>query len=346
MSHDIYNISTLDGEEITPAVFANTVPWHGLGTIFDPDGTKGMDSGKAMELATLDGEYTQEGLVSTQDGTEMPGQFGVWFNHKGKNIRWGVGVVGNRYQIVQPSECFNVLDQLLQDGVLQYESAFALQGYRKIVLLARMPQVDTFAEGDKGLRYIAASNSYDGSEVLGFLPTDVRIVCKNTKRMAWAAGKNLLCNIRHTGDMAEKLEQARKYLAQFNKAFDLYRDKAQLLATRRFTPAQAKAYIETLFPTPKKEGRSLENRNNKVMEIRAAYQHPSCQLASIKGTWWGLLNSVTFAADHPKRKFRGTNDRATAENRYLNLMDGPIADLKDQAFDLACEMAGVQTTAA
>jgi hypothetical protein len=217
-----------------------------------------------------------------------------------------------------------------------------------------MPSVDTFAPGDKGLRYVACSNDYTGDECLEFLPTSFRIECQNMKRMAWEIGRkqHLVWSIRHTGDMAEKMEKARQYLSQFDRKFSDFRDQAQVLATRRFTKDEAQAYIDTLFPPITKEGklvtegRAYKNREGKLEEIRKAFKAPAQQLPSIKGTWWALFNSVTDAVDHPARKFRGANQRVEEENRYLNVSGGPIADLKDEAFNLALSMAGVSATAA
>lgn len=348
-----HGIEIING--VVPAAYSNRSPWHHLANlIYDEGGQSGMDSDLAITASGLDGEYTMETMASTVDGTEMPGSFGVFYNHKRNGIRVGIGNVGTRYQLVQPRNVFSVMDQLVKDGILKYEAAFALQGYKKIVLLARMPSVDTFAPGDQGLRYIAASNDYTGDECLEFLPTSFRIQCANMKRMAWDIGRrqHLVWSIRHTGDMAEKMEKARQYLSQFDKKFSDFRDQAQVLATRRFTQAQAKEYINTLFPPivrdgkEVKEGRAFTNRESKLVELRQAYKAPAQSLPSIKGTWWALFNSITDAVDHPARKFRGANQRIEEENRYLNVSGGPIADLKDEAFNLALSMAGVPATAA
>jgi phage/plasmid-like protein (TIGR03299 family) len=347
MAHEI---TVVDGFEA--AAFANQPAWHGLGHVFAPGEQKGMTSEIAMEKSSLDGEYSLEGIGALSDGKELPSHLGVYFNHKRLGIRHPVWVVGGRYQVYQPKECFRVMDGLVQDGVLRYESAFALQGYRKIVLLARMPGFDTFAEGDRGFRYIAAHNSYDTSEELSFMPTTIREVCANTKSVSVELHGHLAFNIRHSGDMDAKVETAMKYISQFDKGFTLYRDKAQLLATRKFSKDEAKAYLETLFPAPKDkdgkvltEGRAFSQHENVLKELRAAYRNPTNVIPSIKDTWWALYNTVSFKTDHPVRKFRGNNDRQRAENQYLNVMNGPLSAFKDEAFKLACEMAGVALAA-
>ena len=207
-----------------------------------------------------------------------------------------LGIVGNRYRIVQNREAFDFLDGLLQDGVMRYESAGALRGGRIVWLLARLPSVDTIAEGDDTLRYVLFNTSHDGSASIHAIPTSVRVVCANTLRIATAGD----IGFRHTANVASKLEFAKKYLSQFDEKFTLFRDKARTLATRRYSPDDAKGYIETLFPPVKEIGRSRSIRENKVNAVRANFRNSRQSIPSIKGTWWSLFNAVTEAVDHER----------------------------------------------
>jgi phage/plasmid-like protein (TIGR03299 family) len=150
-----------------------------------------------------------------------------------------LGVVSDRYKIVQNTDAFNFLDSLLQDGVIRYESAGALKGGRVVWALARMPSQDEIAPGDVSRRYILFSTTHDGSGSVHALPTSVRVVCANTLRIATASD----CGFRHTGDVAKKLEFARQYLSQFDEKFTLFRDKARVLAQRHYSPQQSRDFM-------------------------------------------------------------------------------------------------------
>ena len=262
----------------------------------------------------------------------------------------GVGV-GETYTPFQNYEAFGFLDSLVMDGILRYESAMALQGGKKIVLLARMPSVDTFAEGDYGLRYIMLSAGHDGNTPIDLLPTSIRVVCANTRRMALQQGHKVTFSIKHTGKTGEQLNKAKAFISQFDKGFTLYREQAALLAQRQVHPSQVADYLESLFPSKgedghDKSGRGLTLRDNKVAEIRRFALNKANTLPSIEGSWWGLYNAVTMAIDHgDKFTSRGKGDkdggRAFEENKFLSLMDGGLATLKDTAFVTACDMAGV-----
>lgn len=333
MAHEI-SIVNVNGQSIVEAMYANQPAWHGLGTIFDPTGLTAPDSATALELAHLNWRVLLEPLY-LQDGREVPGFYAT----VREDTKATLGVVSDRYKVIQNLEAFEFLDGLLQDGIMRYESAMALKGGRIITLLARMPSVDTVAEGDKGLRYIMFSTSHDGTASIHCLPTWVRVVCANTQRLAIRTGKALDFTIRHTGDVQAKLNQARQYLSQFDEQFTLFRDKARLLATRKVDAADVPTYLAQLFPKPE-EGESDAGRERMLSEMTMAMFHPNQQIGAIRGTWWALYNALTQVIDHKDLSGRG-HVTAQRENRFLNVTDGPGAALKDKAFGLACEMAGV-----
>ena len=198
-----------------------------------------------------------------------------------------------------------------------------------------MPSVDEIAKGDTLNRYVLWLNSHDATGALYAIPTSVRVVCANTAALAIRGQRG----IRHIGDMDEKLKQAHKLLSQADEQFTDYRDKARLLASRRYTKDQANQYIDTLLPVPEAEGRACTIRERKVEAIRTAFRSERNQLPSIRSSWWSLLNSVTEAVDHGTfYSFRG-NGRTRAENKMQSVLMGPGADFKAKAFDLALAMA-------
>lgn len=331
MAHEI---SVVNG--VAEAMYANNPAWHGLGTVFDLNGDRGPDGETARRLAHLDWSVELEPL-QLADGKKVDGYFGT----VRQDTRATLGIVKGRYKIHQNNEAFDFLDSLVQDGIMRYESAFALHGGKEVCLLARMPEVDEIAEGDSCFRYVAWMNSHDGTSAVVGLPTNVRVVCANTKAVALETGRNVKVSIRHTGNFGQKLEKARQYLSQFNEGFTLFRDKARLLATRQVSASNVSEYIETLFPTPEEDKgqKAITRRNNKVAKVRAALVDPRQTMESIKGTWWSAYNAISQVVDHDS-EYRG-KPQAKAESRFESTMYGSGSAFKDQAFDLACELAGV-----
>jgi hypothetical protein len=166
-------------------------------------------------------------------------------------------------------------------------------------------------------------------------------VCWNTVSAAIGQrNRSLFQGIRHTGNIAEKLDSAREILLESDKRFTEFAEKARRLSDVRYSKPDARQYIETLFPMPNGDSkRSKSIRERKVQSVRDAMRHDANQLPSMRGTYWQLFNSVTHAVDHGEVfAFRGQG-RDRFDNRMISLMAGQGADLKKQAFELAYSMA-------
>lgn len=156
-------------------------PWHGLGRII-------MDapaSREALELAGLDWQVESRNIYSGT-GAMIPGYRA--------NVRSTddavLGVVSDRYRIVQNEEAFQFTDDLLGEGVT-YETAGSLQGGKKVWMLARLPRKYLIA-GDQVVPYLVIFNSHDGSSGVKVAMTPIRVVCQNTLNLA-LNGSFLFC---------------------------------------------------------------------------------------------------------------------------------------------------------
>ena len=123
-------------------------PWHGLGTKIKEAPT----SADALVYAGLDWDVVQEN-VYTENGSLIPG---YRVNLRSTDSA-ALGIVSDRYKVVQNSDAFQFTDDLLGAGVT-YETAGALQGGRKVWMLARMPHRYIIA-GDEIAPYLVVMNS-------------------------------------------------------------------------------------------------------------------------------------------------------------------------------------------
>lgn len=72
-----------------------------------------------------------------------------------------LGVVSDRYKVVQNEDAFAFTDELLGEGVT-YETAGSLQNGRRTWILAKLPQ-RYIIRGDEIDPYLVFMNSHDGS---------------------------------------------------------------------------------------------------------------------------------------------------------------------------------------
>ena len=124
-------------------------PWHGLGTMVQ----EAPASKEALTLAGLDWKVIQKELI-TSDGISVPG-FKANLRDMDNQV---LGVVTDRYRVVQNEDAFAFTDHLLGEGVT-YETAGSLQKGRRIWLLARLPH-HYIINGDQFMPYLVFLNCF------------------------------------------------------------------------------------------------------------------------------------------------------------------------------------------
>lgn len=200
---------------------ARKTPWYGLGTEVKGAAT----SADAMRLSGLDWNVVQKKIYD-EDNRLIPGQFANVRDSDGSCL----GIVGERYKVVQNSEAFEFTDALLGEGV-KYETAGALNEGRKIWLLAILPEKYKIL-GDNVDPYVVFSSSHDGSGSIKVAVTPIRVWCKNTLNLSLKRAKRTW-TARHTMAINTKMDQARAtlklshaYMDELNSTFeDLYKVK-------------------------------------------------------------------------------------------------------------------------
>ncbi|WP_437187827.1 DUF932 domain-containing protein [Planctomicrobium sp. SH668] len=343
MAHQI----TVRSNGFAEAAFSRKPAWHGLGVVLDHD----MRSQEAITAAGLDWSVVQYPLAYKRPATsetESQPEYTELPEHLA-NVREDTGLfLGNVtkwYKVVQNRDAFKFLDALVDDGELTYESAFSMNGGKQVVLLAKMPKVDLIGEEDEQLRYILMGLHHDGSGAIRFGATSVRVVCANTYGLALSKNKGNIreLSISHTGDIDQKLEQAKSILRTANSRFDVYAEEARRLTQCRLTRDQWTEFLNVMCPVPSKvdpdwtarrEVAILETRN----QISTRYfTSPTNTLQGMEETAWAAFNAVTEFVDHLPR--RGATVQQKSECRFNVTQYGPGRDQKERAFEAACRLA-------
>ena len=109
--------------------YVRKAPWHGLGTRVN----EAPASKEALRIAGLDWRVLQEPIFTGTD--ERVEGYKANIRDSDRKV---LGVVTDRYKVIQNEEAFAFTDELLGEGV-RYETAGSLQGGRKVWLLAHMP---------------------------------------------------------------------------------------------------------------------------------------------------------------------------------------------------------------
>ena len=287
-------------------------PWHGLGTMVE----NAPDSREALIAAGLDWDVVQK-PVYTQDGAEIPGYFANVRLQDGNVL----GVVTNRYKVVQNRDAFAFTDELLGEGV-RYETAGSLMGGRKTWVLAKLP-TRYIIQGEQILPYLVFSNTHDGSGAIKIAMTPIRVVCNNTLNLALDTAKRCW-SINHTGDISAKLEDAREtlfmaedYMSELGKGFEE-------LSRKKVSDAAVEEYIKELLPIADDATSTMEKNVMRLRnDIRKRYFYaPDLQVVRKNG--YRFINAVSDFATHAAPIRRTKNYQ---ENLFNKTMEGnPITD--------------------
>ena len=288
------------------------VPWHGLGK-----GVKqAPNSEEALSLAGLDWKVVQEPIITaTGDLVE-----GYKANVRDTDHRV-LGVVTDRYKIVQNTDAFSFTDALLGEGV-RYETAGSLQEGKKVWLLARLPHEYIIA-GEHISPYLLFFNSHDGSGAVKVCITPIRVVCNNTLNLALATAKRSWSMV-HTGDINGKLEEAKNTLFMAEKYMDSLGKEFEVLRKKNLTDAQVKEYIEILLLI-EPDASSQKIRN--VKSLREDLNRRYYDAPDLKGTGkngYRFINAVSDFATHAKPLRMTSKYR---ENLFAKTIEGnPMID--------------------
>ncbi len=303
--------------QVETMFYTRTTPWHGLGTrVEEAPGSK-----EALEIAGLNWKVTQKEIY-TQDGQQILG-FKANVREMDQRI---LGVVTNRYRLVQNEEAFAFTDQLLGEGVT-YETAGSLQGGRRTWILARLPQ-RYIISGDEITPYLVFMNSHDGSGAIKAAMTPVRVVCQNTLNLALSTAKRSW-STNHTGDIQGKLRDAEEtlfyadhYMKELGKTID------QMNQTK-ISDQKVKEYIDALFPEA--EGASeIQKRNILHLKEEVKFRYfEAPDLKHIGKNAYRFVNAVSDFATHAKPLKERSNYR---ENLFARTVDGNA--VIDKAFEL------------
>lgn len=284
------------------------VPWHGLGTAVE-DAPNSKD---AIKLAGLDWKV-QSNPIYDKQGIEIP-HYRANTRDKDSSV---LGIVSDKYKIVQNEDAFEFTDSLLLENV-RYETAGSLRSGKTVWLLAQLPKTKILGE-DFG-NYICFMNTHDGTGSIRVCMTPVRVVCNNTLNLALNTAKRSW-STKHMGDMQSKLAEAKHTLNLASRYMTALDEEADKLANIKVTDAKLEQIFNELYPIDynKDTQRKIEGINQMKANIIKCYEMPD--IAQFKGTAWGAINAITDFVDHAAPARMTENYQ---ENNWGRIINGHV----------------------
>lgn len=292
-------------------------PWHGLGR----EVSHALSSGEALAASGLDWKVIQKRII-TEDGITIDGYKANVRNTDDKVL----GVVTDRYKVVQNEEAFAFTDELLGNGI-RYETAGSLQDGRKTWLLAKLPN-EYIMLGDRISPFLVFSNSHDGSGAIRVAMTPIRVLCQNTLNLALATATRAWSTI-HTGDIQSKLEDAKQTLFMAEKYMDSLGREFENLSKIKLTDSKVIEFMELLLPIDDNVSAIQERNIIKLRDDMKSRYFDAPDLSDVGRNGYRFVNAVSDFATHSKPLRETSNFK---ENLFAKTMDGNA--LIDKAYEM------------
>lgn len=263
-----------------------TAPWSNIGTKLSDEKTS-LDS---LVSADLNWNVVQKDIV-TEDGIVVAGYKANVRETDNKVL----GIVTNRYQVVQNRDCYAFMDHLVGEGA-KYEMAGHLLEGKRTFIVAKMPE-SYIISGDMVTPYLVCLNSHDGSTGVRVFISPLRISCSNMINFALSRAKRCW-SAQHTGAIDKKLLDAHDTLFNANLYMTELGKDIYELGQKTFTDKKALEHIDELFNVPD-DATDIQRKNIlKMKEDMKVRYFDAPDLQEIKHSAYRLLLATSDHATH------------------------------------------------
>ena len=314
--------------------YVGETPWHGLGTEIKEAPT----SEDAIRLAGLDWDVIPKPIYD-EFGRELRGYKVNQRSTDNKNL----GIVTDRYRIVQNKEAFAFTDALLGEGV-RYVTAGSLASGKRVWMLAKMENT-TLAEENID-PYLVFTNNHDGTGAVRVAITPIRVVCQNTLNIALSqASRHWSCA--HKGDIQGKLEEARYTLSNAKAYMEALEEEFGELKLKKVTEKQVRDMTEKLLELEFADLFKKAIKTGKVVDFKEAMRQQKYEeklnrkrtdilniyfdKPDLRGTEHTAFRFVNAVSDYATHTTDHKNTRNYRENLFMRTVDGhPLIDTSYQ----------------
>lgn len=264
-------------------------------------------------------------------GRKLEGHRGVYRTDTGV----GLGVVGDRYALIQPSETADFVDELARQTGGKVAKVSVLGDGKDIGARIMLPREIPEPDGRTiNICALSVQSSNDGTSTWSVSAFVYRPWCRNAYHalatMDTGRGRHLAANvarvaIRHTRAGAERVKLAHRVIDSLRPSFDRFSSDFARLLAKSIGDDERRAFFDAVLPLPERgneSGSELEKilkREKRVKEQRREVLRITRDMED-PSVLWGLLQGATRWAQHDRTvKNERTNSDARA---YSNLPGG------------------------
>lgn len=348
MAHEL----TIRSNGKAEMAFVGETPWHHLGQSVSkgaPLSVWAIEAGMNWQAMSATPHFKCESLDNGRAVSNDAPVSDYKVIYRSDNAE-ALSIVGKDYQIVQPASMLEFFRDLTESGGWHIHTAGTMKGGRKLWAMATCEDAKRFVKNPKGkdamCMNLLLATSMDGSMRTTAMLTTVRVVCANTLRMAMAGGDgHAQVQLTHRSTFDSAAIKAALGVDAAHNHFEHFMEQARMLADTPIDLSDARDVLVQIFkPAPSTAKPNLNWLTASIAELDSQVPEPQdtrstgrvlelfdgagmgADLATAKGTRWGLLNAVTQYVDHEMGR--------THDTRLDAAWFGRGRDFKQQAVDL------------
>ena len=249
-----------------------------------------------------------------------------------------IGVVGDKYKIVQNMEVFSALDTLVDSGDARYTAAGEYNNGANIWMVMELP-VGIKVANDPHAAFLLVQSSHDGSCAVRIRPIIERLFCANQiNRIIKGKHKNAYTYVmKHTTNSELSVNDIRNITQLTYDSIQQYEVVANTLLLQNVDDRQVKNIFKSVWSLPSEVEESPDHllsqgqRRQRTIALNSResawniYSQSPTQ-ENIRGTAFGVWQAVVEHADHYAS---GGSDK-----RAIATISGRNDRIKDKALDL------------
>lgn len=297
--------------------------WHGLAVVLDD--YPGRED--AMRLAGHNWRVLEQPVFTAPMSEGIDG-YKALVREDTKKV---LSVVNDSYKVIQNDTLWDIIDAIMEQERVKYETAGVLRDGSVTWVMARLNEPSQVPGDDSAIYpYILVSNSHDGSAAARAHAVSVRVVCWNTFTAAEAQSKSsgLRYTFRHTRNVMERIEEAKQALAVTRHEHEEFMQLARDLAEVKVNSDDVKVFLERFFPMPPEDVTSERHKRNildarrQVDDILGGETIPKAHKRTAYGLWQAGIEYLDHyrRANTPETYFkRGVFDSTATKKRLAKV---------------------------
>lgn len=212
-----------------------------------------------------------------------------------------------------------------------------------------MPDLGIRIGDDESKTYLLVSNGHTGNRTLIIAPTTIRVVCKNSLRLAESQARERRKHpglaggftLKHTPGIHEAVNEAKAAFAATIASHKVTKAAWNRLADVPLNRKLEAEFMASVFGKPglDESDRAKSIRKNREERLAAILASPTSQVKGTKDSIFSLLQSVVEFADHVKCVRTSEGGDADESRLFSANFGGSGSELKERAWDAALEFA-------